>query len=512
MCTVGLARALYRRERLSVLKLALVAFDHDVTAVHDKLCYAGAMTVLVRCLQTTMTSVMVHWAEVYQVCHLIEMTYRCSHDAAAHTIESIGTDLLVLLFSILLKDDRGRTDDSPVRVVIRRVACLEVSLQEIDQSPRLLSFLQQMAMLGNEDPVVSLDAMCVTAGLTSHAQSKEFVMESPAFLDNIIKCSQVAAPGTEIKHQIARVLQNLTLHGSNKAKMTKQLIVEQLVTLALPDQCVSTRDQAIRALRHMSVEAKGKLFIVSFEGGQFLKILLDSFSDSILQPVVVDTILSLACNLTASTLVNHPGLVEALATIAASANATTAEKAAQVIKRLSTSVSTGQRGHPTLLAAILSLAGSMTTRIRCWAAKAFLEQARLSGSNFLLVRSPEALKHISTLARDASSEVQDPAIEALLVLTESQSNLKRFTVNGYLLDTLVAAVDRGIEGDEHSRLISRKAILAILNLTRKSCARKRAAKHRGLVACLSRYGVSRDEDEELRQAALHGVVILSPSM
>lgn len=496
------------------MKLATVAFDHDVTAVHDKLCFAGGMTVLVRCLQISMTSHEIHWVEVYQVCSLMEMTYRCSHDATVHTIESIGKDLILLLFSVLLKDDGGRAVDSPVRKIFQRIARVEVSLQAIDQSRGVLSFLLQMAMLGNEDPIVSRDALCILAGLTSHAQSKVFVMEeNPTFLDNLIRCSQVViTPGTEIKYQIAKVLQNLTLHGSNKAKMTKQLIVAQLVTLALPDQCVATRDQAIRALRHMSVEAKSKPFIASFEGGRVLNVLLDASSDIELQAVVVDAVLSLACNLTATTLVSHPGLVNTLTEFAASPNVTLAEKAAQTIKRLSSHVSTSQRGHSTLFSSILSLAGSKTPRIRCWAAKAFLEQSRLAGCNFLLVRSPEALKHISTLARDPSPEVHDSAIEALLVLTESQSNLKRFTVNSYLLDTLVAVVDKGITGDEQSRLTGRNAILAILNLTRKSCARKRAARHRGLVKCLSQYGLSRDDDEELRQAALHGVVILSPSM
>ena len=492
----------------------MVAFDHDVTAVHDKLCFAGAMTVLVRCLQISMTSHTIHWAEVYQICNLIEMTYRCSHDAAMHTLESIGKDLILLLFSVLLKDDGGRSDDSPIRMVIQRIARVEVSIQAIDQSSGLLSFLQQMAMLGNEDPVVSQDSLLILAGLTNHAQSKVYVMEeNPAFLDNIIRCSQlVATPGTDIKYHIAKVLQNLTLHGSNKAKMTNVLIVTQLITLALPDQCAATRDQSIRALRHMSVEAKGKLFVASFEGGRVLNVLLDASSDTELQVVVVDTFLSLACNLTASTLVSHPGLVKALTELAASSNVVVAEKAAQTIKRLSSHVSTSQRGHSNLFNSIFSLAGSKTPRIRCWAAKAFLEQSRLSGCNFLLVRSPDALKHISNLARDPSSEVYDPAIEALLVLTESQSNLKRFTVNSYLLDTLVAVVDKGINGDEQSRLTGRNAILAILNLTRKSCARKRAARHRGLVKCLSQYGLSGDDDEELRQAALHGVVVLSPSM
>lgn len=146
-------------------------------------------------------------------------------------------------------------------------------------------------------------------------------------------------------------------------------------------------------------------------------------------------------------------------------------------------------------------------------ARAFLEQSRLSGCSFLLVRSAEALSKISELARDTYHDVQDPAVQTLQALSESQSNLKRLSMQSTVLDTLVETVHCCVDQEnEGRRSVCRNAVLAILNLTNNRCARKRAARHAGVVASLSRYGTSDDVDDELRTAALHGVILLSPLM
>ena len=92
-------------------------------------------------------------------------------------------------------------------------------------------------------------------------------------------------------------------------------------------------------------------------------------------------------------------------------------------------------------------------------------------------------------------------------------NLKRLSMQSTILDTLVEAIHRSINGAESGwEVVGRKAVLALLNFTRSRCARKKAARHAGVIPSLHRYGESMDEDEELKQAALHGVVLLSPLM
>lgn len=434
------------------------------------------------------------------------MAYRCSDSVAIVSMETVGTDLIVALFSILTK---GRAEGSSVvRSLIHRCANLEVSFLRIEQSSHLLLFLEHMALLANNR--ISQDAVTILAGWTCHPDSKVYAMESRTFLDSLIKCSRMKSTDTETKHQIARVLQNLTLHGSNKAKMTEKCILEQLIELA-SSRHVCTRLQAIQAIKHISVEGRSKLFIVAFDGGRAVKTLISSVDNTSLRPHVVETLLSLTCKYTASPLANYPGVVEMLALIASSKDDRPAEKAAQSIKRFATHISVSDKGHPAVFNAVLSLSGSPCWRVRRWMAKAFREQSRLSGCSFLLVRSADALRKICDLARDTCSDVCDAAIETILALSDSQSNLKRLSTHRAVLDTLVETVHSGI-GDKSSSLAHRNAILSILRLLNNLSARKKVAQHSGIVRSLSRYGTSNDDDDELKKAALHGVVVLSPLM
>ncbi|CAB9507144.1 expressed unknown protein [Seminavis robusta] len=508
----GLARALYRKERLSVLKLALIAYDHDIVRLYDTLCYAGGMTVLVRCLQATMTSVTLHPIEIRQMCQLIALVcLRCSDDAAIHCLSSIGTELVLLLFSILLKTEVGREACSPIRLVIRRIARLELSLPAIEHSERLLKFLERMALLGAGNKDASAEALTLLAGLTVHSESKLYVMESRTFLDSIIKCSQQET--TEVMDQIAKVIENLALHGNNKSKLTKQLILERLLAMASPSESIETRIHSIQALKQISIEARGKLFIVAFEGGAALKALLSAADERELQPCVVETLLSLTCKYTASSLVHHSGLIITITNLVRSENVMVAEKAAQVIKRLSTHTCIQKRGHAALFDAILATSTSKSRSVRHWIAKAMLEQSRLSGSSFLLVRSPDALEKVCQLARDQQHDVRAPAMETLLSLSACQSNLKRLSTSSIVFDTLVESVSVGLRDGKVWNSEVRDAILCILNFVDgPRNPRKRAAKHTGVVKVLSKYGISSDEDNELKRAALHGVIILSALM
>jgi hypothetical protein len=460
-----------------------------------------------------MTAVTLHLVEVNQMCQIMILLLRCSANAAVYSMQSIGSELVLLLFSILLKTDIGRDTDSPIRILIKRIAGIEVSLPNMPASERVVTFLEQMALLGNENNVVSWEALVMLVGLTVHPDSKLYVMESRTFLNSVIKCGQQVTKEYNNKDQVARLLQNLTVHGNNKAKMTEKLIVGALLSMASPMESIVTRIHAIQSLKQISVEAKGKLYIVAFEGGKALKAILCAATEKRLQAVVVETLLSLTCKCTATPMTNHPGLVDTLTFLVRVGNALVAEKAAQVTKRLSTHICMTQKGHQALLEAILFMSESKSRRVLHWMAKAMLEQSRLSGSSFLLVRAQEPLLKICALASDECLEVRGPAVEALLSLSTYHSNLKRLSSNDKVLDTLVKTVETGIrDRDGLSSGATRDAIICILNFVTHCSSRKRVAKHVGIVSCLSKYGISHDMDDELKKAALHGVIVLSPLM
>jgi hypothetical protein len=121
---------------------------------------------------------------------------------------------------------------------------------------------------------------------------------------------------------------------------------------------------------------------------------------------------------------------------------------------------------------------------------------------------------ICGLARDERNEVRGPAVEALLSLSTYHANLKRLSSNDKVLDTLVETVETGIRDTEgiSSGATTRDAILCILNFVSHRSSRKRVAKHVGIVSSLSKYGISNDWDDELKKAALHGVIVLSHLM
>jgi hypothetical protein len=509
----GLARALYRSERLSVLKLALIAYDHNITELHDQLGLAGALTVMVRCLQSTLTCFSIHWVEVNQMCQLIAMAYRCSDEVAVHSMEEVGTDLIIQLFSVLLRHEPSRERSSVVRLLIQRIAKLEVSFPKVKQSNRLLLFLEQMALLNDNDDVVSLDAFAILAGWTAHRESKVYVLESSrTFLECLIKCSKMKRSNTDTKHHIARVLQNLTTHSSNKSRMAEKGILDELVEIASSQQYhESTRAQAIQALKQLSVETKSKIFMVGFNGAAVVKALISSTDDAALRSHVVETLLSLTCYYTASPLANYPGVVDMLVDVADSGNDQAAEKAAQTLKRFATHISVSDKGHPAVFKAVLFSSGSPRWMVRRWMAMAFRDQSRLAGCSFLLVRSADALNQICDLAKDSNQDVRDAAVETILALAASQSNLKRLSSHKRTLNALVDTIHCGIEEMNCSSAV-RNAILTILALLENRHARKKVARHKGIVGSLSRYGNCKDDDEELKNAALHGLVLLSPLM
>lgn len=78
-----------------------------------------------------------------------------------------------------------------------------------------------------------------------------------------------------------------------------------------------------------------------------------------------------------------------------------------------------------------------------------------------------------------------------------------------LLDALACAVVECGQVDDVTR---RNAVLAILHLANHQKSKKMVAKQHNIVASLSRYGVSQDDDTELKSAALHGVIWLAPHM
>ena len=123
---------------------------------------------------------------------------------------------------------------------------------------------------------------------------------------------------------------------------------------------------------------------------------------------------------------------------------------------------------------------------------------------FVLVRDAAVMTTINRLANDHEASVKTPATEALMHLLSNAANLKRIMAYDDIVNTM-------IDNSKHwCEQTSRQAIECILTLVDYLPLRQRVAKQLDLVACLSEFGVHKDSDPLLKQAALQGVVVLAP--
>jgi hypothetical protein len=184
--------------------------------------------------------------------------------------------------------------------------------------------------------------------------------------------------------------------------------------------------------------------------------------------------------------------------------------AAHSLKRLACYTSVCDKYHPDLLDALTTVANSGDRRIRMWAVKGIREQSLSSTGRFYIARSPDMLAVLVGLARnDCCRQVRFQATEALLTLASDSSNAKRMVNSSDVLETLVENADQA----KSYPASGRSSIQAILALAcHRTANKQRVAKTFGLVESLCSYGVSRDDDNELKKAALHCVIVLAPLM
>lgn len=435
------------------------------------------------------------------------MLFRCSNEVATECLRVIGSDLLLSIFSALHILTTNSSSNS-VRVLIRHLSSIEVSFHDMEESQKVMNFLETQIYTPGENPIVVADAMRVLVGFTLHTDGKVYLMEQSELIDKVVALTSTTK-SARIKLQVSRFFQSLSLHWKNKSIMIQIPIIKTLLLLTKPNNHINTQINAIKTLRNLSV-AQSKSYLVDFKGGHVLRVLLKAAANSKLEGVAVETLLSLICYKTSARIGMEDGLIEMLTSVAAQSNVlTNADKAAQSIRRLATHLSVSHQNYQAMFNSLISLSDASDDRVRYWISKAFLEQASLSSSSFFLVRTSDALKVLVKLCKDHKVEVRASAVEALRVLTTTHANLK-WLVDTELLDALVINGEMTKTGNEE-RIVCRNAVLSLLNLAYGKSARK-VAKHIGIAHCLSKYGVSDDDDDELKRAALHGLIILAPHM
>jgi hypothetical protein len=447
---------------------------------------------------------------------LLCLIFRCSDKHAALSINAIGGDLYPLLIAILFLDKNlpGWNVPNSAYQLINRLNTLEVALHSMNASKHLLQFCR--GIIENCD--VDIDARPLShvigllAAISRQCENKTVVMDQPGLFHSLVsKFAKSFRLDHRCNFEVAKLLHALAWNQRNKSEMVQKPEVFNLLLQLIHESSMDTCLEALAALRHVTIENFGISKLVEQRAlKKFGEALVESLETKELQEASLEVMIHLVCRETAIKLYKNENLLHRLIDLASTKPDTTpAVLAAQVIKRIATYIPISGRGKEVLLEAIIQLTSSTNQRIRYWGVQALVESSQDPACSFLLMRTPVVAKVLSNLLVDYNPTVKASAIAAVLNLASNPINLRVLAKKGALLEALATTVAGRGRVDDIAR---RQAVLAFLFLANHNKSKKIVAKQHNVVASLSKYGVSEDDDRELKNAALHGVIWLASHM
>lgn len=487
------------------MKYALIAFDHENPLQHANEINLGAVEVIAKCLQRALHSINGQLEEDY-LCSLLLMVFRCSDACAVATVEKEGATFLPLTLALT---SRYRERPSSIRCyftakqLTNRICELGLSLHRLRNSDIVL-----LSIVRNLRRESSSVAAKLLAGLTVHRESKALAMRFPGLLEAVVERACASSCG-----QCALVLHNLAWESSNKAEMgRKRGLLEAVGRLTRVTSDI-TRATAYATLGFLSTDASNRIPILKVNSGNLLKnslVELCKEADGGAKIHVIRMLCNLISSQTAKTIAMMPGLLRCLIrTAQEQGDVEIATVAAKVVRNLAGHISVRDSSHPAVVDALLKMAQSTKLEVVLWTARGFVEQSLQIDSSFFIVRSPKVLYTILQLSASKQPKVAALGVEVLANLSRDSSNAKRLTTNGRVLSGLVDHLQTTTTENEDAR---RQAVRAALYLASHKSTSRLIAKQFDMIPSLSRYGTSNDEDVDLKKAALHGVVMLAPSM
>ena len=493
-----------------MLKLAFISFDHFNTDAHDATVQAGAIDVLVKCLQKAVDSE--HGAnEAEKLCKLIRVLLRCSEETATTTICSNMTEIVTLIIRIVTSTCTMEPTDKCSSEAMRlwmRMCISEIILKAITAQDKLLLSIMRTIRSGPLFGMsVHLSALKFVVALASYPDNRAAIMQVPGLIDVILdQASNIVS--SDVVVQCIKVIESLLCDAHNRADyLMRPRCIGVLVKLCR-SQNASACLYAVGALRQLSIEASMRQKVSGHEVlAALIRLVIIPAASVQIKLECLQTISNLICVRTAAHFMAYSGLLKELAKVATSNSSENVKAlAARSIKRLSTHVHPRHDSHKELFEALNVMSFAQERLVRLWTARSLVEQSLLAGSSFLMVRTPIMMGIFIRLAASKYTDVKAATFEALANLSQEPANARRISMNDDILELLVHTIR--VESNLESGS-SRQAVRAVLLMASNRSSTKRIAKHLGLVSCLSRYGMSSDEDSELKQAALHGVVVLA---
>ena len=494
-----------------MLKLAFISFDHFNTDAHDATVQAGAIGVLAKCLQKAINSED-GANEAEKLCTLLRVLFRCSEEVATTAIYLYVTEIVTLIIRIVTSSCAMTPTDicstEAIRLWMRMCHSTIILKAIMDQDMLLLSMMRTIRSGPSIGISVHSSALKFVVALASHPANRTTIMQVPGLIDVILdQASSNVSPDVVV--QCVKVIEGLLCDAHNRA----DYVIRPRCLGVLVKQCRSQNPSAclyaVRALRQLSIEASMRLKISGHEVlAALIRLIIIPAASVQIKLECLQTISNLICVKTAPHFMAYSGLLKELAKVAISSPSEHIKSlAARSIKRLSTHIHPRHNSHKELFEALNIMSFAKERLVGMWTARSLVEQSLLAGSSFLMVRTPVMMGIFVRLAASKYTDIKAATFEALANLSQEPANARRISMNGDILELLIHTI-RGENNLESES--SRQAVRAVLLMASNRSSTKRIAKHLGLVSCLSRYGTSADEDCELKQAALHGVVVLAP--
>ena len=512
-----------QKQREKALMLALMSFDHQDTKVHDEIVSAGVITVLMHCFERSALDHEHGFRDVEPLCKLVGMCLRCSVEVRKNAMKTIGSDLLLLLLSLMLDHSPKVSVEtrSAVVLLLRQLPQSLPSLSELNRHMQLLRSLRQVIedcdMKTDRHHIV--EAIHLLSQISQDTENKNMIARFPGLCDSIVsRTSDSVRKRCELNMEVAFLFQQLAMDARNRSILANHTQLIELLILLMGDKRAETQLKSVGALKLLILEAHTRKIVLKSSKKKLLKALQKALEVRELRLDATQMITSMIISRKAAVeLSNQSGLLKKFVAFSSqNEEADLARTASQTLKRIATHVPTDHENFGLLLDSIVQQAGSSDARVRYWACSAFLAQSLVPGSSFYLARDHHVVGILAKLGLDDTSpQVKAVAVEVIHKLASQEANIKRLALNPLILDALVNCAEQADDDDSDNNSIAQARRFAIQGILRLSSHRKykrRLAKHFDLVKCLSTYAISHDEDKELKTAAIHGVLMLAPLM
>ena len=439
---------------------------------------------------------------------------RCDGQWTHEFVLQLGVTLVYdLLYYLQTRREVSPTLDK-AHALLRRLATLPWSTLPKQPYEALVRVLQETIRAPSTDQI-AVSTIYFLSELADDAEQKGVLVELPGLVEDVLKQVARCLHADKCKEEVVfacRFLRRLAWGPANRAILSKKKNWNKvLVDMAVKNTDACVKKEAIRTIWQMSTEFRSRRFMVKYKDAALIKQLAQSLDDPTFGLVAVNALSNLIDTDSAKKLASHHGIFISLSTLAIQAETPMGIKAAQVLKRMAGKISICDQGHDELLDALICCASSPRHQVRSWAAKGLLVQSESSANAFFFTRSQLVLNVITKLSADQDPTVRRTAIQTLFNAASEASNTRRAACTTRYLNAFISdALGYNEAADEESLATTRLSIKGILRLSDHPKSYHRVAKQNGAIEALARYGVSLDTDLELKGAALHAVVLLSP--